>query len=277
MQLEIKEENILQTDSWWDRRQRTNRQRAGVVVAVHNRGVTVTSQGMPATITNPPATNAASSATSASGGSANSTSSQLVIPASAPAGSIVITQPPQTATSYFKLAPSQTVTIAWNFTDVIVTPTSLTVSAVCDNGNTYPVGPTNGIIPGSATSVTWDLYSYQQANPATQLVQGTYTLMIWGNGGPNAQLSPGQLAPNDNLRFAIYTPQAYTPLASGEFFPPRSCVLTHLASLGWQCAICSGSLSSYTSHPAFTGILTLFIVMFLSGFSVLRYGVVRRR
>ncbi|KAF8338636.1 hypothetical protein F5887DRAFT_982147 [Amanita rubescens] len=214
-------------------------------------------------ITNPPATNAASSTTSASGsisGSTNATTSQLVIPATAPAGSIVITQPPQTATSYFKLAPSQTVTIAWNFTDVLVTPTSLTVSAVCDNGNTYAVGPTNGIIPGSATSVTWDLYSYQQANPATQLVQGTYTLMIWGKGGPNAQLSPGQLAPNNNLRFAIYTPQAYTPLGSG-----------------WQCAICSGSLSSYTSHPAFTGILTLFIVMVLSGFSVLRYGVVRRR
>lgn len=250
------------------------------MVAVHSRGVTVTSQGMPATITNPPA-NAASSAANASGsvtGSTNATtSSQLVIPGTAPAGSIVITQPPQTATSYFKLAPSQTVTFAWNFTDVIVTPTSLTVSAVCDNGNTYPVGPTNGIIPGSATSVLWDLYSYQQANPATQLVQGTYTLMIWGKGGPNAQLSPGQLAPNDNLRFAIYTPQAYTPLSSGEFFPPRSSALTHLASLGWQCAICSGSLSSYTSHPAFTGIVTVFIVMFLSGFSVFRYGIVRRR
>ena len=69
-------------------------------------------------------------------------------------------------------------TIGWNFTDVLSMPTHLTVKAVCDNGNTYPVGPTDGVIDGTAKSVTWDLWSYQQANPSTPLAQATYTLYI---------------------------------------------------------------------------------------------------
>lgn len=180
--------------------------------------MTVTSHLMPvpAIITGPLVNPAASASAS------SSSSSALVIPQSAPAGSVVITQPPQTATSYFKLAPSQTITFGWNFTDVLASPTSLTVSAACDNGNTYAVGPTNGIIPGSATTVLWDLYSYQQANPATPLVQGTYTLMMWDDRGPNVPREPGYMVPNNALRFAIYTPQSYTGLGDGESFPPGS-------------------------------------------------------
>jgi hypothetical protein len=33
---------------------------------------------------------------------------------------------------------------------------------VGENSNTYPVGPTNGIIAGDATSVVWDPWSYNQ-------------------------------------------------------------------------------------------------------------------
>lgn len=102
-------------------------------------------------------------------------------------------------------------------TSVLATPTHLTVSAVCDNGNTYPVGPTDGIIPGTATSVVWDVYSYQQAHPNTPLAQATYTLNIWDERGPGAARRAGYLQPNSALQFALYTPQAYTPLASGAF------------------------------------------------------------
>ncbi|KAK2467615.1 hypothetical protein APHAL10511_000470 [Amanita phalloides] len=180
----------------------------------------------PANQAHPPATSPASAAGSAagtssasnSGASASASSSQINIPASAPAGSITITLPPETATAYFKLAPSQLVTFAWNFTDVIATPTSLTLSAACDNGNTYPVGPTNGIIPGSATSVVWDIYEYQQSNPAIPLAQATYTLMIWDDRGPNSPRVPGYMVPNKDLRFAIYTPQVYTGLGDGRSF-----------------------------------------------------------
>ena len=152
-----------------------------------------------------------------SGSSQPASSSSLSIPQSAPAGLITITQPPQTATSYYKIAPGEVITFGWNFTMLLSTPTHLTVSAICDNGNTYPVGPTDGIIPGSATSVTWDLWSYNQANPTQPLAQTGYQLNIWDERGPGAPISPGKLRANNELRFALYSTQAYTPLASGEF------------------------------------------------------------
>src|SRR5262245_58772807 len=95
--------------------------------------------------------------------SASNTTS--AIPQTAAAACLTITQPPQTATSFFKIAQGQYITFAWNFTSLLSTPTHLTLSAVCENGNTYPVGPTDGIIPGTATSVVWDPYGYDQAHP----------------------------------------------------------------------------------------------------------------
>lgn len=148
-------------------------------------------------------------------------SSSLSIPQTAPAGGLTITKPPQTATSYYKIAASNTVTFAWNFTDVLSTPTHLTVSAICDNGNTYPVGPTDGVIAGTATEVTWDLWSYQQAHSNLPLVPGSYVLHIWDDRGPGAAREPGLLQENSALQFALYTPQAYTPLESTCLF----CVL----------------------------------------------------
>lgn len=149
-----------------------------------------------------------------SGGSGSASATSLSIPASAPAGLLTITQPPQTATSYYKIATGETITFAWNTSYVLVQPTSLTLSAICDNGNTYPVGPSDGHIPGTATSVQWDLWSYQQNNPQTPLAQQMCTLHIWGDQGPGVQRSPGVLSENNQLQFAMYSPQAYTPLIS---------------------------------------------------------------
>jgi hypothetical protein len=149
-------------------------------------------------------------------GQQQSTSSTLSIPQTAPAGLITITQPPQTAVSFYKIAPGNPITFGWNFSYVLSTPAHLTVSAVCDNGNTYPVGPTNGIIPGTATSVVWDPYAYDQENPNTPLAQASYTLHIWDDRGPNSPRAPGLLQPNSALIFALYSPQPYTPLNSGE-------------------------------------------------------------
>lgn len=143
-------------------------------------------------------------------------SSSLRIPATAAAGGFTITQPPQTATSFFKIAPNQLITFGWSMTSVLATPTHLTVSAVCDNGNTYPVGPTDGIIPGTATQVVWDVYSYQQNNPNTPLAQASYTLHIWDERGPDAPRRGGFVQANSALKFALYTPQPYTPLSAGE-------------------------------------------------------------
>jgi hypothetical protein len=166
------------------------------------------------------------SPTTTTNGTTSTNSTTLNIPQTAPVGIITITQPPQTATSFYKIAPSQLITFAWNFSMVLATPTHLTVSAVCQNGNTYPVGPTNGIIPGTASSVVWDIYSYQQNHPNTPLAQATYTLNIWDDRGPGAARQPGYLAPNTGLQFALYTPQPYTALSSGE-----SCLNDYLLSI----------------------------------------------
>jgi len=155
-----------------------------------------------------------STAAPASSRAANSTTS--AIPATVPAGLLTITQPPQTTIAFFKIAPSQPITFAWNFSYVLSTPASLTVSAICENGNTYPVGPTDGKIPGTATSVVWDAYNWQQVNPNSPLAQATYTLEIFDERGPGSSRGPGLLQPNNALKFALYTPQGYTPISSGE-------------------------------------------------------------
>ncbi|KAJ8589501.1 hypothetical protein M405DRAFT_690663, partial [Rhizopogon salebrosus TDB-379] len=185
--------------------------------------------------------------------SGSATSSFLSIPQSAPAGLLTITQPPQQSTSYFKVAQNQFITFGWNFSYILATPTHLTVSAVCENGNTYPVGPTDGIIPGTATSVVWDPYSYQTSHPNLPLAQAKYTLEIWGDGGPDAARAPGVLTPNSALQFALYTPQAYTPIGSG-----------------WTCAGCSSAVSLHIANPTFVGLIAAFMVMFISGSVLMR-------
>jgi hypothetical protein len=163
------------------------------------------------------AASATSSASASQQISSSSRTSAISIPASAPAGLLTITQPPQTTIAFFKIAPSQPITFAWNYSYVLSTPASLTVSAICQNGVTYPVGPTNGIIPGTATSVVWDAYSWDVNNPNNPLAQATYTLEIFDDRGPGSARAPGLLQPNNALRFALYTPQSYTPIASGKF------------------------------------------------------------
>jgi hypothetical protein len=175
-----------------------------------------------------------------------------LIPQTAPAGGITITKPPQTATSFYKIAQSEPVTFGWNMTSVIATPTRLTVSAICDNGNTYPVGPTDGIIPGTATQVVWDLFAYQQAHPNKPLAQATYTLTMWDDRGPTAAVRPGYLQQNSALRFALYTPEMYTPMDGG-----------------WSCSVCS-SAGTYATHPVFISLLVTFFLIFFSGYHLIR-------
>lgn len=151
------------------------------------------------------------------------------VPANGNPGEIVFTQPPLQSTSYYKIAPGEYVTFGWNFSYLAVAPSAITVSAACENGNTYPVGPSNGVIAGDAQSVVWYPYGYQTANPNLPLAQADYTLLVFGPGGPSAAATPGYLAPNSQLRFALYTPQPYTPLASGMSF--LSCPPSHPTDL----------------------------------------------
>ncbi|KAI0693402.1 hypothetical protein BC835DRAFT_1527998 [Cytidiella melzeri] len=64
----------------------------------------------------------------------------------------------------------------------------------------------------------------------------------------------GVLQENTGLQFALYSPQPYTPLQS------------------WNCPGCNtnASLSDYVAHPAFPSLLVTLVVMFLSGYQLLR-------
>jgi len=196
--------------------------------------------------------------------SATSQSSSNSIPQTAAVGVLSFTQPPQTAAaSYYKIAPSQSITFGWNFTQLLSQPQHLTLSAFCGaNGNTYPVGPSNGIIPGNALSVVWDPWAYQQSNPGVPLAQGSYTLSIWDDRGPTALAAPGLLSPNFQLRFALYTPQAYTPLASG-----------------WTCEGCSAAGPNAVAKGVPVALIATCFVLLLSTLGILRtaFGFTRDR
>ncbi|KAJ3829178.1 hypothetical protein F5880DRAFT_1620808 [Lentinula raphanica] len=204
---------------------------------------------------NGPLRNASQSGSSSSGSGSSSASKTSSIPQSAPAGIISMTQPPQASTSFFKIASGEVITFAWSFSGVLATPTSLTVNAVGANSFTYSLTS----LPGTASSYIWTPYDYQQSHLATPLAQTTYSLQIFDERGLSATTRPGYLSPNTALTFALYTPQPYTPLAS------------------WDCTVCSGSSSSYAAHPAYVAVIATFLVMFLSGFGLLRNAVAYTR
>src|SRR5882757_3419222 len=128
-------------------------------------GATTTSASVSATVS--ASVSASGSASGSVSASTNGTSSPYPsIPLGAAAGAVTLTMPPIQSTSFYKIAPSQSITFGWNFTGLYVTPTAITVAAVGANGNTYPVGPTDGVIPGNAQSVVWYPYGYQTSNPS---------------------------------------------------------------------------------------------------------------
>lgn len=135
-----------------------------------------------------------------------------------PAGGLTVTLPAQTADeSYYKIAPHETVTFGWSFTSLKTKPNKLFVMASCSqNGYTYPIAPSPDGIPGDATSVTWYPYGYRlsaQANGQPDLAVAKYRLLIYDENGPSAPAKGGHFSPNNGVQFAMYFPQAYTPLA----------------------------------------------------------------
>lgn len=157
-------------------------------------------------------------ASGSSSGSSSSSSSSSDNDDRLPAGGLTVTQPAQTADeSYYKIAPHETVTFGWSFTSLKTQPDRLYVVASCSqNGYTYPIAPSPQGIPGDATSVTWYPYGYRlsaQANGQPDLAAAKYRLVIYDEEGPSAAARGGRFSPNNAVEFAMYFPQAYTPLA----------------------------------------------------------------
>lgn len=176
-------------------------------------------------------------------------SSSSAIPSSAAAGGITITQPVQNAdASYYKIASGVDVTFGWNFTSVLSYPTSLTLQAYCSsNKNTYPIT----VLPGTATQAIWNPYNYsvtaaQSNQPA--LIAETYRLQVFDERGLSVGASPGVMQPNQKVNFALYVPQAYTPLASG-----------------WICGSCTSAGIALQPSPLFVSIFAVLLATLMSG------------
>ncbi|SNX84135.1 uncharacterized protein MEPE_02843 [Melanopsichium pennsylvanicum] len=202
----------------------------------------------------PTSTPGLTTASSASGTQSSATS--VSIASTAAAGGITITQPIQTAdASYYKIATGVDVTFGWNFTSVLQYPQTLTVQAYCsDNLNTYDIATA---LPGTATSVVWSPYNYstsvEASNPnLPQLIAASYRLLIYDERGLSVGASPGVMQPNTKVQFALYNPQAYTPLASG-----------------WICAACSGASGLKMVHPAFVALIASVVIAVVSGWGLL--------
>lgn len=126
-------------------------------------------------------------------------------------GGLTFTQPPATAAaSYYKIAENNALTFGWNYTNILSYGNSITIAAFCSlNKITYTITT----LPARATALTWDPYAQQQVAGYPAFAEATYTMQIYDERGPMAGPTAGLMSPNTALKFAMYKPQPYTPLA----------------------------------------------------------------
>lgn len=125
-----------------------------------------------------------------------------------PAGKISLQTPASTDTTYIKIG--EYATFEWEYQSVSVTPKKLNIQAFCSyNSETYTLATSYS---SSETSYVWDTEEFQ-ANATVPLLTAQYTLQIYDSSkNMSAIASPGYLAPFSQ-KFAMYSPQAYTPMA----------------------------------------------------------------
>jgi hypothetical protein len=145
-----------------------------------------------------------------------------------PAGAITLLTPAVNAGSQFYKV-GDNVTFAWNYTNLLATPTALNVWATNSQASNYFTMTSNMTIGGDATNaVTWDTadYTNSPSGLTDPLLTGIYTLIIFdADSEVTATAEPGYLAVYNQYQFGMYTPQPYTNLADG-----------------YVCATCSGAM-----------------------------------
>ncbi|OLL21644.1 Mitochondrial genome maintenance protein mgm101 [Neolecta irregularis DAH-3] len=161
------------------------------------------------------------------GGASNTHSSavpSISIDPRSPAGAVVIVTPAvASGVSYYRIG--QQITFAWNYTNLIVTPTQIVVQAYCSmNKAQYTIAAN---MSAAKTTVVWDTSAYQ-ANATVPLLTASYTLMIYDAvSGSTAAPKPGYLAAFSGLSFGMYSSQPYAPL---DQFTCATCNVKGLAS-----------------------------------------------
>ncbi|KAK6543238.1 hypothetical protein TWF694_000006 [Orbilia ellipsospora] len=160
------------------------------------------------------------------GSSPKTTAKGTFIDPRLPPGGVVIQTPVTTSGSqYYKIG--QTITIGWNYTSLIISPSAVNVEAFCsDNSQTYTIAQNVSI---AKPSVIWDTGSYAPKNDQPPLAMGIYTLLIYDEkSAMTAVPAAGNLAPFNGFQFGMYTPKPYTPLAD---FDCPTCEISSAHSL----------------------------------------------
>lgn len=155
-----------------------------------------------------------------------------------------------------------------------VPPINITVAIVSPQKETFIAD----VLPGSATSATWDL-----VNMTRPLMVGHFTVSIYDQRGPTAIPSPGQLMPDSRLTLALYNTETYVAPTDGKI-DGKSCSVGQpgqnklssnffflaLAFLAAKfcptCLLSSGTHMDYQAYFIVIGI-SAFTVIFFFGFT----------
>jgi len=126
------------------------------------------------------------------------TKSISINPADAPGGISMIT-PGTTTTTYYKIG--EDITMVWNYTSLLVTPSKVNVIASNTNG-VWTI--TENMKWQEKQTIKWNT-----SQVTSSLAMASYSLVVYdpGNGGVTALPKAGYLSPFQQFPFAMYSPQ----------------------------------------------------------------------
>ena len=114
--------------------------------------------------------------------------------------------PASTSTTYYKIGDD--VTLVWNYTSLLVTPSAVDVVASNTHG-TWTL--TQNASVKETGSVIWK--TSDDKGGSNPLLTDKYTLVVYdAAAGPTAAPKPGHLSSFLNFQFGMYLPRPYTPL-----------------------------------------------------------------
>ncbi|KAK4146400.1 uncharacterized protein C8A04DRAFT_9923 [Dichotomopilus funicola] len=171
----------------------------------------------------------------------------------APPGGVVMVTPAVTdGLALYKIGSK--VTWGWNYTNVQGTPTGIDIYVKCSKVP-QPWTVTQNMTYTKTGNYTWDTKQFQTDNVANPLLTEMYTLVIAdADTGISATPEPGYLAPYSGFSFGLYEPQEY-----------------HDNGDGYQCASCSGAMSSLDPRAVSVAVMmstvtVLSFTWFVAGF-----------
>ena len=127
----------------------------------------------------------------------------------------MITPSALATSTYYKIGVDS-VSFAWNYTSLAVTPSKIDVLVSCSaNQATYTIASNTSF--EKTGSVVWD--TKPEETGEAPLLTETYTLIIHDAEKAVTEVAgAGHLGSYDTFQFGMYLPQKYTPRA-GELFP----------------------------------------------------------